>query len=153
MTDYKISDEKFIEAFENATNIRTLLDNLGLAAAGGNYYVAKLRMKRLGLSTDHFTRRTTKGRQLPTKASLDDYLSNKVRINSNRLRKRLLREGIFEYKCYSCNLSTWLGKPISLELEHINGVSDDNTLTNLTLLCPNCHAQTDTYRGKNKRKK
>jgi 5-methylcytosine-specific restriction endonuclease McrA len=69
---------------------------------------------------------------------------------SNKLRLRLLSENIFEHKCYSCGLSEWLGVPIPIELEHIDGDSKNHIITNLTLLCPNCHALTDTYRGKNK---
>lgn len=69
---------------------------------------------------------------------------------SNKLRVRLLKEGYFQYKCYSCNLTEWLNKPISLELEHIDGNSSNHRFINLTLLCPNCHSFTSTYRGKNK---
>ena len=71
---------------------------------------------------------------------------------SNKLRIRLLEENIFEHKCYSCNHNEWLGVPIPLELEHIDGNPSNNLKENLTLLCPNCHALTDTYRGKNSRK-
>jgi hypothetical protein len=62
-----------------------------------------------------------------------------------------LKEKIFEYRCYKCNNVEWLGQPISLELEHKNGNHFDNRLENLTILCPNCHAQTETYCSKNKR--
>ena len=55
-------------------------------------------------------------------------------------------------KCYNCNLTNWLGFNIPLELEHINGDNRDNRIENLILLCPNCHALTPTYRGKNKHK-
>lgn len=54
------------------------------------------------------------------------------------------------YKCESCGLSEWLGEPIPLELEHCNGDNKDNCKENLLLLCPNCHAKTEYYRGKNK---
>lgn len=42
-----------------------------------------------------------------------------------------------------------MGKPIALELHHVNGVKDDLRIENLQILCPNCHAFTDNYRGKN----
>ena len=54
-----------------------------------------------------------------------------------------------EYKCQKCGISEWLGNPLTLQLDHINGVNNDHRLTNLRFLCPNCHSQTDTYAGKN----
>lgn len=68
---------------------------------------------------------------------------------SNKLRIRLIQEGVKLYKCECCENKEWMGKPISLEVDHINGISNDHRLENLRLLCPNCHAQTETYRGKN----
>jgi 5-methylcytosine-specific restriction endonuclease McrA len=53
------------------------------------------------------------------------------------------------YKCESCSNSEWLGKQIPLELEHIDGNNRNNDRSNLKLLCPNCHAFTPTYRGRN----
>ena len=86
-----------------------------------------------------------------TKIPLEEILEGKhPQYQSNKLRKRLLEEGYFEHKCYSCKLEEWLDKPIPLELEHIDGNSSNNRIENLTLLCPNCHSMTDTYRGKNK---
>ena len=70
-------------------------------------------------------------------------------VNSGSLRKRLIREGLKEYRCECCNRTEWLGKPIKLELHHINGIKDDLRIENLQILCPNCHAYTDNYRGKN----
>jgi 5-methylcytosine-specific restriction endonuclease McrA len=70
------------------------------------------------------------------------------------LKKRLLRAGLLGAKCSitECGLSTWLGRPIALHLDHINGDRRDNRVENLRLLCPNCHSQTDTYAGRNIKK-
>jgi len=57
---------------------------------------------------------------------------------------RLLRRGV-PYECAECHIKEWNGKPISLQLHHIDGDHLNNELTNLQLLCPNCHSQTDTY--------
>ena len=54
-----------------------------------------------------------------------------------------------EYKCVGCGISDWVGKSITLELDHINGDSTNNTESNLRMLCPNCHSQTGTYKAKN----
>jgi 5-methylcytosine-specific restriction endonuclease McrA len=60
-----------------------------------------------------------------------------------------VNEGRMEYKCQCCGISEWLDKPISLQLDHINGINNDHRIENLRFLCPNCHSQTDTYAGKN----
>lgn len=52
-------------------------------------------------------------------------------------------------KCECCGLEEWMGKPIPLEAHHKDGDELNSTLENLQLLCPNCHAMTDTYKGKN----
>ena len=84
------------------------------------------------------------------KYPLDDILAGKYpKYQSNKLRNRLIVEGYKEAKCESCGNDQWMGQQISLEVDHINGISNDHRLENLRILCPNCHAQTDTYRGKN----
>lgn len=149
----KYSKEQLIEAVANSISIRQALQMLNVSAYGGNYQVIKGYIKELSLDTSHMLgKHSNKGRKLPTKRALEDYLSNSKYIQSNKLRKRLLRDKIFEHKCSSCNNSVWLGKPIPLELDHKNGNHRDNSLDNLRLLCPNCHAFTSTYRGKNKSK-
>lgn len=82
-----------------------------------------------------------------------EYIGSNKRISSHNLRLRLLRDGVFEHICSECKNTEWNSKPIPLELDHINGNHYDNELSNLRLLCPNCHAQTDTYCGKNKKYK
>ena len=69
---------------------------------------------------------------------------------SYKLKKRLLKEGFKEQRCECCGLEKWQGMPIPLESHHVNGDNRDNRTENLQLLCPNCHALTDNYRGLNK---
>mgnify|MGYP001288357890 FL=1 len=77
------------------------------------------------------------------------YLDNKVPMQSDKLKVRLLNEGYLEPKCAICERNFWIGESIPLQLDHINGNNDDNSLENLRLICPNCHAQTPQYRLKN----
>ena len=65
-----------------------------------------------------------------------------------KLKKRLIKEKILENKCAECNIVEWNGKQIVLQLDHINGDNSDHRASNLRLLCPNCHSQTDTWCGK-----
>ena len=80
---------------------------------------------------------------------LKEYLEKSQDIQSNKVRTKLLNEGLKEHKCECCGLSVWMGKPIPLELHHKDGNKNHNELDNYELLCPNCHAFTDSYRGKN----
>lgn len=72
-------------------------------------------------------------------------------VKSHLLRLKLIEDGHKEHKCEGCNSTKWLKKLIPLELHHVDGNHYNNTLSNLLILCPNCHAQTDNYR-KRKRK-
>lgn len=76
----------------------------------------------------------------------EKYFCKNSNIGNSRLKQRIFDEGIREYKCESCDNTHWLKKPITLELDHINGDNKDNRLENLRLLCPNCHSQTATWR-------
>lgn len=69
------------------------------------------------------------------------------------VRKHILRFNIIKYECKKClNSGEWMGEPLSLQLEHINGINNDNRLANLCWLCPNCHSQTGTFAGRNIKK-
>lgn len=149
MSKHKISDEEFIRFVKQSTSIRNLIQNMRLIAAGGNYRTCYKRIEQLDLDTSHFTGQAwNKGKYHGPKKPIEDYLSNKHYMASYKLKSRLISEGIFEHKCSSCNLTEWLGEPIPIELDHIDGNHQNNNLSNLRILCPNCHARTPTYRGK-----
>jgi 5-methylcytosine-specific restriction endonuclease McrA len=67
------------------------------------------------------------------------------------IRRVIIKENLIQYKCSECNIQNWNNKSLSLHLDHINGMSNDNRLENLRFLCPNCHSQTETYTGRNKK--
>jgi hypothetical protein len=150
---HKFSDLQFITAVAESFSIRHCLELLGLAQAGGSYDTFRKTAKRLDVDYSHFKgqgwskgKKQTKIRKRVTTKSI---LLNEFPFQSNKLRLRLLEEGYFKPICSSCSLAAWMGKPIPLELEHISGNNKDNSLENLCLLCPNCHALTPTYRGRN----
>lgn len=148
------SKEQITEVIANSISIRQVIKKLGLIPAGGNYATVKRYIELYSIDTSHFKGQGhNKGKTFGPKRPLDDYLSNKFPITSYRLKNRLLKEGVFDRKCYSCERTSWLDSPIPLELDHIDGHHLNNNLDNLTLLCPNCHALTSTYRGKNISKK
>lgn len=129
-----------------------VLRRLGLRAAGGNYEQIKAIMERLGLDSSHWTGQAhLRGKTNPyaPKRSLESILRNGASYQSTKLRKRLLREGLLKPLCSNCGATEWLGQPIPLELDHLDGDKNNNRIDNLRLICPNCHALTPTYRGKN----
>lgn len=69
-------------------------------------------------------------------------------LGSHNKRRRVFEEQ--GYKCAHCGLSEWIGSPISLELDHVDGNNQNNLRDNLEGLCPNCHSMTETWRGRNK---
>lgn len=68
-------------------------------------------------------------------------------LNKTSIRNILLQER--PYQCECCGISDWMGKPLTLEVHHKDGNSNNNVRTNLILLCPNCHSQTNNWRHKN----
>lgn len=149
----KYTEEEFIEAVKTSTSIRQVLSKIGVKEAGGNYKVAKDKIKRLNLDTSHFTGMGwLKGQtHKHTTKPIEYYLTEDSYHQSYKLKLRLIAEGIKKHKCECCGITEWMGEPTPIELDHINGNNRDNRLENLRILCPNCHAQTDTYRGKNKK--
>ena len=79
---------------------------------------------------------------------VEDYTSNKVPMQSDKLKIRLINEGYLEPVCNMCGISRWLDGEVPLQLDHKDGNKDNNNLKNLRLLCPNCHALTPQYRLK-----
>jgi hypothetical protein len=146
----KYTEKQLREAIQSSVSIREALQKLNIKAAGGNYYIFQKAVNYFNIDTSHFTGQNITGRKLPQRRkSIEDYITNKIPIQSNKLRKYLLESGTFKHECSSCKLSEWMGNPIPIELDHINGNNQDNSLENLRILCPNCHALTPTYRGKN----
>jgi Zn finger protein HypA/HybF involved in hydrogenase expression len=85
---------------------------------------------------------------------IEDYLSNRVAISSDPLRKRLVKEGFKKFECEVCGLGEWMGEEIPLHLDHVNGNHNDNSLENLKILCPTCHAiKTRKDRAQNKKQR
>jgi 5-methylcytosine-specific restriction endonuclease McrA len=149
---YQINKEMLDEVAKTSISVAEILKKLNIPLGGGNYKLINKLIDLYDIDISHFMGKSwSKNKILTSKIKLDDILNNKINFSRTQLKKRLLNSGLLEYKCDSCgNTGEWMGKPISLELDHINGINNDNRLENLRILCPNCHSQTDTFRKKNK---
>lgn len=137
--------ELLTQALDGAASKKQVLERLALRAAGGNYKALDKALNRFSLSSPvRSFPPNTNGMRTPDE---EVFSENSSYSNSSGIKKRLREKG-FPQECSECHLgSEWNGKPLTLQLEHINGVHSDNRLENLTLLCPNCHSQTSTFAG------
>ena len=145
-TDYE-------NAAKTSQSIAGMCRYFGLKPCGGNYKIIHKAIKEYDLDISHFTGQgwNTDLHFKPYEAKpIEDILVADSNYQSYKLKRRLIQEGFKDNICERCRLSEWQGAPIPLELHHINGNNRDNRLENLALLCPNCHALTESYRGKNK---
>lgn len=152
------TDQELIGAVINSISYNSVIEKLGLHICGGNQQSIRRHIIRLKIDTSHFlgkrwNKTNIMGLKNYQKRELSDILvENSTYINANQLKKRLIKEGVFEHKCYRCGRTKWEGELIPIQIDHINGIHNDNRLENLTILCPNCHALTPTYCGKNKKR-
>lgn len=152
--NYKIDDDKLSQAVASNVSIRQTLQALGLCDTGTAYRNLKRRITALSLDTSHFVGQAyLRGKThdwAPKRSMKKILVKNSTYENIASLKKRLIHEGYLEYKCSACPIITeWNGKPLSLQLDHINGIYNDHRIENLRFLCPNCHSQTETFAGKN----
>ena len=145
------TEARLREAVAVSTSIKDVVRHLGISQVGGNQTHISRRIAKFGIDTSHFSP-VRRGR---AKGSLGGPLCLRRpedgRVPGERLRRALLRLGV-EERCAMCRTGPERnGRPLRLEVDHINGDWWDNRPENLQLLCPNCHAVTDTYRGRRKR--
>ncbi|MFJ4983134.1 HNH endonuclease signature motif containing protein [Streptomyces sp. NPDC088732] len=143
------TEQRLRAVVRESTSIADVVRRLGISPVGGNQAHIGRRIARLGIDTSHFT--PNAGPRRPRVRLADRLvLGTPVdgRIASHRLHRYLLSSGVRD-RCAMCGTGPERnGRPLRLEVDHVNGDWWDNRPGNLRLLCPNCHAATDTYRGR-----
>jgi len=149
------SKELLEEIVYKSTSRKEVLDKLKIRSAGGNFRTLKKYLELYEIKTDHFIKNYDKmvQRNKINKISLENILIENSKFSRFQLKKRLYDEGLRERKCCLCGQDEeWNGMRISLILDHINGVYNDNRLENLRIVCPNCNAGLDTFAGRNNKR-
>lgn len=138
------------EAIAGSRSFAEALRRLGMCDSGGAGKTLKKWTVRWGISTDHFDPyAASRGRLTRALTPLDEVLVAGSTYHRGKLKERLFGEGLKERRCELCGQGeTWHGRSMSLILDHINGVSNDNRIENLQIVCPNCAATLDTHCGR-----
>tara|TARA_Y100000593_G_C4209246_1_gene285940 strand:- start:30 stop:623 length:594 start_codon:yes stop_codon:yes gene_type:complete len=143
----KWTDELVKEMLDNTSSIRQASIEYSVP-----YSTLVRRAKKLGYKPDAGWNRGKTYNGRPTidgECTVADKLQANSSLSTGHIKKYALQAGLLEDKCSQCGIYEWNGKEIVLELDHINGINNDHRLDNIRLLCPNCHSQTSTWRGKN----
>lgn len=152
----KYDKEFFSKQVADSVSFADVATKIGVVAKGSNYKTIQKYIKLYGLDTSHFLgqgwRKDLGYSEKSARIPLNDILKENTNFRSDTLKRRLVKEGIKEWKCEKCGITDWMGEDITLELHHINGNHFDNRLENLQMLCPNCHSQTPTHKKNNKQK-
>lgn len=152
---YKLSDEQFVELLKNSSTISEVLFKLGYSVKGNSWGFAKVKQRMSDLSLDGSI---FKGKSPITKygtlhkVNASDILKPNCKHARSVLRRYVIKNNLIPYRCAICGCVEWQGRTLSLELDHINGINNDNRIENLRFLCPNCHSQTTTYGSRNQQR-
>ena len=152
---YKLSDEQFVELLKNSSTISEVLFKLGYSVKGNSWGFAKIRQRMSDLNLDGSV---FKGKSPITKygslhkVNASDILKPNCKHTRSVLRRYVIKNNLIPYRCAICGCVEWQGRTLSLELDHINGINNDNRIENLRFLCPNCHSQTTTYGSRNQQR-
>jgi Zn finger protein HypA/HybF involved in hydrogenase expression len=146
--------EKILEAVKNSKCKSDVLRFMGISTKSGNFQTLDKHLKKFEINSDSLIYDNTRGNKWIKKYSNDDVFCEKSTLSRKNIKERIIKDKLIEYKCHGENcdiIDNWKGNPLSLQLDHINGINDDNRLENLRFLCPNCHSQTETFCVGNKK--
>lgn len=140
----QLTEEEFAQLVKESKSFYELADRIGYEkTGGGTQETLKKVVKERNLDTSHFTGQGWK----KDNHDYSTFTKNSFKKNGKTTLNAIIN--LRSRKCEKCGLTEWLGQPINLEIHHIDGDHNNNELSNIQLLCPNCHSYTENFRGKN----
>jgi len=150
---FKYTKEILVPLVATSTTYSQVIRGLGLKPSGGNHRTVCHYIRLHQIDTAHFLgfahQKGIPSTYMREKIPSEHVLIENSRYNSAAARRIIIREKLLPYECLECKIHSWRGVKLSLQLDHINGDNNDHRIENLRWLCPNCHAITPTYGGKN----
>lgn len=156
---YNYTKEELKNLIINSNSVSEIFKKISLSNSGSaqkklleiiteyglNNELAELRQRQIKIKKEfvkHLSERNS--------FSKDEILKEGSDVSRKRTREYIISNNLLPYVCCECGISdSYNGRPLTLQLDHINGVGNDNRLENLRFLCPNCHSQTETWGGRN----
>ncbi|GAA2536159.1 hypothetical protein GCM10010423_36370 [Streptomyces levis] len=145
-----LPEDRLRDLVKSSTSYADVMRGIGLDVNDTNHRRVRRAASRLGLDTSHFKRRTWARSDRPAPAPISHRVlivlpPGAGRTNRSQLHRALVEIGV-PYACETCgNKGEWLGQPMTLQIDHINGDWRDNRRENVRYLCPNCHSLTETW--------
>jgi hypothetical protein len=159
MKNNKYTKEQIEEVIKSSITTKECLQKLNRPWTGDNYNWLMNLIRRYDINKDHFLSHSQlkknlwKEKPFVKKYSIEDIFCENKFISGGILKKILYKNNIKQPICELCGQDeNWNGKQMSLILDHINGINTDNRIENLRIVCPNCDATLETFRGKNRKK-
>lgn len=152
---WSIPKEQLESIILESSSYSEILRKLNIFSQGSNINTLKRRIEYESIDTSHIKKglNSNKGKKFgPSKNKIPNDILFVENSSTSRsvIRSRLIKENIIPYSCSECGLEPiWNRKSLSMVLDHINGIPNDNRLENLRFLCPNCNSQTETFAGRN----
>ena len=149
----RYNQDTFSQIVSNSKSLSEIVTKLGLKTTYGNRETTQRYINKFNLSTTHFDNGVSKNKQQnkSKKRSLEELFTLcDFYVHNTDFKNRLYKEVYKKRECELCGQGEmWKGKKMSLILDHINGIHNDNRLENLQIVCPNCNATLETHGGKN----
>ena len=146
----RLSDEDIINAARTSTGATSAAASLGI-----RYETYKRHALRLNVFVTNQSRKGLKRDKAEYGSKiipLEEILEGKhPHYQRHGLKRKLFEAGLKENKCEVCGIEEWNGNPLQMQLDHIDGNTYNHSIENLRMICPNCHCQTETFCGKNKK--
>lgn len=139
------SNDEIIKIIEESESLKEVIKKIGYQHQN-SYVLLKSELRKRNIKIPKY--KSKSNGIYKKKKNEEVFIKNSTAARST-LKNRIIKENIIKYECLKCkNDGNWLNEKLSLQIEHINGINNDNRIENLCFLCPNCHSQTETFSGK-----
>lgn len=145
---YSFDEDVLKKVISESISYHEILVKLGRNSSANSYKTLKRAIKRLNIDVSHLMSRSEvmKQKYAESRLTINELFVENSLSSRSTIKRRILSHNLMEYKCSICKHDDiWNGQKLVLILDHINGINNDNRLSNLRFVCPNCNSQLLTH--------